>query len=110
MRSAIMGAATVILAASCCVALAQTASDKPISAVPPAGRSANAATTNTGITANRKAPTPSTSGGPSSTVVPGSADSAGTANVGNSSENNGMPGSQGAGASATMQSGHASSK
>lgn len=48
--------------------------------------------------------------GPSSTVHPGAAYSHGSANVGNSNENNGMLGSQGAAASATMQNGHTSNR
>ena len=60
-----------------------------------------------------QAMTPATfgkSGLASSAVVPGKAYAHGTREVGDSSENNDMPGSQGAGASATTQSGHATNR
>lgn len=99
--ASVLGVATSLLAMS--GARAQGSSDKPLSAVPPAGAHDHSADT---IQAPRPAPS-SQAGG---TVVPGPGYAHGTANVGNSSETNGMPGSQGAGASATMQNGHTSNR
>ena len=136
MKLTVFGLASLILSAPASIALAQSTSDKPISAVPPAGRSDHSASTNTtantpmganagaskegyahntGDVANGPTPAHQTGsqaapggspGATTATIKPGPAYNAGTANVGNSSENNGIQGSQGAGASATMQSGH----
>jgi hypothetical protein len=146
MKSILTGLAAVLIAASSSAAIAQSSTDKPISAMPPVGGADHSASTNTtaktpsgispgaskegyahntGDVAN--GPTPprqtgtqprtqsstvgqSPTGQASSTVVPGSAYNHGTGNVGNSNENSGMLGSQGAGASATMQSGHTSNR
>ena len=74
---------------------------------------------NTGDVANGPTPPRPTGSGPtaprnsppsSGTIVPGPAASHGDTEVGNSSEHNGMIGSAGAGASATMQGGHTSNR
>jgi hypothetical protein len=78
-------------------AAAQSTSGTPTSAVPPSG---------IGHKSSEPPSTQPKSGSTSTAVKPGPAYTSGTANVGNSSETNGMPGSQGAAASATMQSGH----
>ena len=133
-------AAAVVVAVPFYSAMGQGISDKPMSAVPPAGRSDHSARTNTtaqspagggsaaskegyahntGDVANGPTPpgqsatqagTTSASGAASSTIKPGPAYANGTGDVGNSTENNGVLGSQGAGASTTMQSGHASNR
>jgi hypothetical protein len=101
MKFALPGLAAIMMAGLIAAAAAQSTSGTPMSAVPPSGPS------------RQSSVPPSTqpkSGTPSSTVKPGQAYNSGSANVGNSSENNGVPGSQGAGASATMQSGHATNR
>ncbi len=102
MRSTVTRLTAFLLAATALPAYAATTTDKPTSAVPPPGLSHHSATT---ATSGKAQP-----GGPSSTIHPGPAYNHGSANVGNSSENNGMPGSQGAAASATMQDGHSSNR
>lgn len=101
-----IAALLLAVAAPATLVFAQGTSDKPASAVPPAGRSERSTTS----TIPNQPPARAPSGSSSATVKPGPAYNAGTANVGNSSETNGMTGSQGAGASATMQSGHTSNK
>jgi len=92
---------SLILAAAFCaaspLAMAQGTTDKPLSAVPPA----------TQHDQQSSSPPSSQSSG---TVVPGPGYAHGTGNVGDSSETKGMLGSRGAGASATMQSGHTSNR
>ena len=116
----------------------QGTADKPISAVPPPGPADHSVDTNTtsrtpegvkpgtsgegyahntGDVANGPTPPRQTGAPPprkrpestaSSTIHPGPAYGHGTSEVGNSSGNNGVLGADGAGASATMQSGHSS--
>lgn len=135
-----LGITGALLAGSVSFAVAQTSGGVPTSAVPPSGRGDHSVSTNTtnrtpsgtnsgaskegvahntGDVANGPTPPrqtgsqPSTtppSGPASATIVPGPAYNSGSANVGNSNENNGMIGSQGAGASATMQSGHSANR
>ena len=100
MKSAIALVALILSAGTAWVAFAQGTTDKPISAVPPSGPGRQSTST---------APS-SAASGPSSTIVPGAAYNNGSANVGNSSENNGVSGSQGATAGATMQGGHTSNR
>lgn len=104
--STVVAALLITVAAPATLVFAQSSSDKPASAVPPAGRSERSTTSPLPPQPSARAPT----GSSAATVKPGPAYNAGTANVGNSSENNGMTGSQGAGASATMQSGHTSNR
>lgn len=101
MKVNVPGLAAIVMAGSIATAAAQSTSGTPTSAVPPPGLS------------HRSSEPPSTqpkSGTASTTVKPGPVYGSGTANVGNSSENNGMPGSQGAAASATMQSGRTNNR
>ncbi len=137
MRHVIFGLVAVAYAGA---AVAQAPNDTPTTAVPPAGASHHSVSSNTtprtpsgtdpaaskegyahntGNVANgptpprhtgTQPPSASRSGPASATVVPGPAYGNGTANVGNSSENNGVAGAQGAAASATMQSGHTTNR
>lgn len=99
MKSFVILVTLIVAAVSATPVLAQsTAADKPISAVPPSGA---------GRESTSSAPS-SASKGPTGTVSPGPAYNDGSANIGNSSERNGVMGSQGAAAGATMQDNHTS--
>jgi hypothetical protein len=140
MKIGILSLAALMLAGSTAIVAAQGAGDTPTSAVPPSGPSHHSVSTNTtdrtpagmtpgaskegyahntGNVANgptpprqtgSQPPTTPRTGAASTTIVPGPAYNAGTANVGNSSANNGVGGSAGAAASATMQNGHAATQ
>ena len=127
MKTFILAAA--LLASTGPVVLAQAPmSDKPISAVPPAGAAqhtlkstsdvANGPASATQVPQKAQTAAPGSAIPPSSatpvigqaTSGPSARQNSGTSEVGNSTEGSGVLGMSGAGASATMQNGHSNNK
>lgn len=126
MKTLILAAAFIASTGSIVLAQAPT-SDKPMSAMPPAGAArhtersasdvANGPASRTQVPQSQNAVPGSAIPPSSATPVIGQATSApsarhnsGTAEVGNSTQGSGVLGMSGAGASATMQNGHSNNK
>ena len=127
MKTFILTVALVATTGSIVLAQAPT-SDKPMSAVPPAGAAqhtlkstsdvANGPASATQVPQQAQTAAPGSGIPPSSatpvtgqiTSAPSARYNSGTSEVGNSAEGSGVQGMSGAGASATMQSGHSNNK